>query len=241
MSAFWTIHTGLLREGPGTPAEVAWACGHADIPLAGRICDVGCGPGADLATLRRAVPEGSVLGLDRHLPFVVDAALRHRDDPGIAVKRGLLVARDGLPDPASEGPFDLIWCAGAIYFEGVTAALQAWGPALTARGCVAFSTPVVADPDDAEAVAFWGGDLWDTDATLDAAIAEAGFETIALGQVDDTGWEAYYAATEARCAELDAVADAELRAAVAETRAEASDWRRLRGRLGYALRVVRPA
>ena len=241
MSAFWTVHSGLDREGPGTSADVAWACAASRVPSDGRVCDVGCGSGADLGALRAAVPGGSVLGLDLHLPFVVEAALRCRDDPGISVRRGVLIARDGLPDPAALGPFDLIWCAGAIYFEGVEAALRALGPALTPGGAVAFSAPVVSDASDAEAVAFWGGDVRDTEETLDAFIAAAGFAEVARGRVGDAGWEGYYAGVEARCALLDAVEDDALRAVLAQTREEAAAWRRLRDRLGYALRVVRPA
>ena len=44
-----------------------------------------------------------------------------------------------MPDPADLGPFDLIWCAGAVYFEGITECLQAWAPALKPGGAVAFS------------------------------------------------------------------------------------------------------
>ncbi|GIT92130.1 ubiquinone/menaquinone biosynthesis methyltransferase [Jannaschia sp. AI_61] len=240
MTGFWIIHNGLSREGPGTPEDVAWAAEVAQLPKTGRVCDVGCGPGSDLGVLADRVPQGHVIGLDPYLSFVVEATLRHWDRPEIRVRRGSSLGGDGLMAPSDVGPLDLIWCAGAIYFDGVGPSLTSWRSALAPGGSVVFSAPVVAQADDAEAVAFWEGEAFDTDDSLDAKIRDAGYEVTARSRVSDAGWQAYFDAVEARCDALDGVDDPELQNAITQSRQEAETWSRLKDRLGYALRVVRP-
>ncbi|PWJ20466.1 class I SAM-dependent methyltransferase [Jannaschia seohaensis] len=238
MSAFMQVYGPIPRQGPGTPEDVAWACARTELEPDARICDVGCGSGADFAALRAAAPEAEIVGLDPDLGLVVAAQTR-LDDPSIRALRGVGIAGEGGRDPVTEGPFDLIWSAGAIYFDGVGPSLRHWRDALSFGGAVAFSAPVSAE-DDAEAAAFWGGDAADTEATLDIAIAAAGYGIVARGRVPDAGWEAYYAGVLARCDALERVQDAELAVVIAGARQEAADWSRLRDRVGYALRVVRP-
>jgi trans-aconitate methyltransferase len=238
MDAFMQVYGPIPRQGPGTAEDVVWACARAELQPDARVCDVGCGSGADLAALRAAVPKGEIVGLDPDLSLVVAATMR-LDDPTVTVMRGMGIAPEGGRDPVTEGPFDLIWCAGAIYFDGVGPCLRHWCDALSFGGAVAFSAPVSAE-GDAEAATFWGGDATDTEASLDVAIAGAGYGIVARARVADAGWEAYYAGLLARCDALDRVADAELAEVVAAARKEAADWSRLRGRVGYALRVVRP-
>ena len=240
MNAFLVVYADLPREGPGSAEDVAWACAATGLRRDGRVCDLGCGSGADLTALREAVPEGSVLGLDLLHPFVAAAHLRVAGDPGITVRQGRGVGQDDVPDPSAFGPFDLIWSGGAIYFDGVARCLATWRDALAPGGMVAFSAPVVADPGDAEAVAFWGGDGWDTMASLDDAIEVAGYETVARGRVGDAGWRGYYAGLMARCDRLDGLVDAEIEGVIAAARREAAEWERLEDRIGYALRIVRP-
>ncbi|TFL17052.1 class I SAM-dependent methyltransferase [Jannaschia formosa] len=240
MSVFLHVYGPIPRQGPGTEAEVAWACEVAGTPLDAAICDVGCGSGGDLVALRRAAPQGRIVGLEPDLGMVIAATLR-LDDPAITVRRGHGIGRDGGPDPVSEGPFDLIWSAGAIYFDGVGPSLRHWAGALTPNGAIAFSAPVSARADDPEATAFWGGEPADTEATLDAEITAAGHAVLARGRVPDAGWEAYYQGLLARCDLLERVRDAELAEVISAARREAADWSRLRDRVGYALRVVRPA
>ena len=238
--AFFAVHSGLDREGPGTAADVAWACRAAGTPSDALICDAACGTGADVAALRRAAPAGRVAAFDRHLPFVADAAARSAGDAGVTVTQGVLVSDGtGLPDPAALGPFDLLWCAGAVYFVGVEAALRAWRPALRPGGAAAFSEPVTWGPPDEETRAFWGGEVLD-ERSLDAAVEAAGWAVVARSRVADEGWRLYHDGLERRCAAFDRCEAEPIRAAAAEARREARDWERLRGRLGYALRVVRP-
>jgi SAM-dependent methyltransferase len=238
---FWIVHSRLEREGPGAAEDVAWACAAAGIGRDARICDAAGGPGADVAALRRAAPEGEVVTFDKHLPFVAEAALRHRGDARVTPLQGVLVDDgSGLPDPAALGPFDLIWCAGALYFTGAGAALRAWAPALAEGGAAAFSYPCNWAGDDAETRAFWEMPFGD-EAALDAVIEGAGWEVLARSRVSRAGWEGYFAAVEARCAALEGLEAPSVRAAIARERREAAEFARLSDRLGYALRVVRPA
>lgn len=241
MNAFFAFHADLPREGPGTARDVEWASAAAATPADAAICDAACGPGADIAALRAAAPDGTVLGFDRHLPFVAKAAIRHRLDAGVTVTQGTLVAPDDdLPDPVDIGPFDLIWCAGAIYLTGVEPTLARWRAALKPGGAIAFSEPVNWAPPDPEMRAFWQQDVPDEDG-LDAAIHAAGYGVAARARVTSEGWEAYYSGIEARCDDLARCAAPALRRQVELHRKEAETWRRLQDRLGYALRVVRPA
>ncbi len=127
--AFWAVHQGLPRQGPGEPADVAWAAGVAGLAPDARICDAGCGPGADFEALLAAAPEGDVTGVERHADFVEAAAARRLDR---------VVVRQG--DAADiTGPYDFIWAAGSLYFLGVTEGLRRWRDALAPGGAVAFS------------------------------------------------------------------------------------------------------
>jgi SAM-dependent methyltransferase len=234
------VHAGLEREGPGTPGCVAWACEAAGTGRDARICDAGGGPGGDVAALRRAAPEGEVVTLDLHLGFVAEAAVRHRGDAGVRPVHGVLVADgSGLPDPAALGPFDLIWCAGAMYFVGIEPALRAWAPALAPGGAVAFSYPATRGAEDEETRAFWEGSFGD-EPEIDRAVEAAGWEVVARSRVPREGWDAYFRAVLERCDALDRLEAPAVRAAVAQSREEAAAYDRLSDRVGYALRVVRP-
>ena len=72
MAGFFAVHSGLSREGPGTAGDVTWACAAAAVAPGAAICDAACGPGADIAALRRAAPDGTVVAFDR------PSALRRR-------------------------------------------------------------------------------------------------------------------------------------------------------------------
>ncbi|MEL6585185.1 MAG: class I SAM-dependent methyltransferase [Pseudomonadota bacterium] len=242
MSAFFTVHSGLSREGPGTAQDVAWAVAAAMVPRSGAICDVGCGPGADIPALSDAVPEGSVTALDRHVPFLAEAVSRGHGRLAKLVEGVLISGQTGLPDPVTLGPFDMIWSAGAAYFEPLPMLLSHWRRALTASGAVALSYPVYFGAPDAASRAFWGGDadVVMTEAELDEVIHQTGWGIVARTRVSDDGWLAYYEALEARCDMLSEISSSALRLAIEEARCEARDWRRVRDKVGYALRVMRP-
>ena len=232
--AFFQIHHDLPREGPGEPADVAWAISIANPPEDARMLDAGCGPGPDIAALLDARPKGHVTAVDTHADFIETVAARH-DDPRVAGRQSDM--RDVT------GPFDFIWSAGAVYFLGVTEALTLWRDALAPGGAVAFSQICRFDtlPEDA-------GEWWDVaypdltdEAGIRAQIAAAGFDTLATRHLSDDAWAAYHGPLQARIDALADGADADLRAAIAETRAEIDLHDRTGATWGYLLSVVRPA
>ena len=235
--AFFTVHRDLPREGPGLADDVAWAGRLSAVPKDGYVCDAGCGPGGDLAALRQLVPEGRVDGFETVAHFVEAATFRFADDPSMRIIKGSM---ENLT-----GPYDLIWSAGAVYFLGVTTALNAWRRALTETGAVAFSHPCLftASPSKA-ALAFWEGEPGSigTESTTNAEIAAAGWQVLAARPLTDEAWSAYYDPLLERCEMLEAAGtSASVAAAIAAARKEASDWQAVSGDTGYRLYVVRPA
>ena len=236
MEAFFTLHRDLPREGPGVPEDVAWAVDIAGTPADAMICDVACGPGDDVKALLAACPEGFVLGCDKTEHFIDAARMRHKGEDR---------ARFEVADMARlQGPFDLIWCAGAIYFLGVGPALRSWRRSLKKGGAIAFSAPCYFTPDPSDAaIAFWEGegDIPSKPA-LATQIAMAGFKLLAARPLSDDAWAAYHDPMAARIAALapDAEADAELAKALDDGRREISQWQGAKAETGYLLCVVKP-
>jgi len=235
MSAFFTVHHDLPREGPGCAGDVDWAVEQAGMASATRVLDAGSGPGADIAALLDAMPKAHVTAVDTHADFIETVTTRFPSD-----------RVDGRQSDMVDvvGPYDFIWSAGAVYFLGVDAALRAFEPALAPGGAVAFSHPVFFSdtPSDA-ARAFWGGEGVDvgTGASIKAEIEAAGFSVVAMRPVPEMAWEEYYTPLEQRLEQLTPGADQELRDAIAETRVEIESWSRVKGETGYLLCVARPA
>ncbi|MDF0603238.1 class I SAM-dependent methyltransferase [Psychromarinibacter sp. C21-152] len=232
---FFALHSGLDREGPGEPADVAWAAATAELAQDARICDAGCGAGADVPALLTAAPQGHVTAVDNHKPFVDDVLARFGDDPRVTAYAGDMIKL--------KGPFDFIWCAGAIYFVGIEKALNCWRPALAKGGAVAFSEPCLfgADPSD-QARAFWSGYERLTDvAGIAAQVEEAGYTLLGTRRLSDAAWEAYYGPLQARLDTLRAGAATELAKVLDEAAAEIAHWRAVKDETGYLLCVARPA
>ncbi len=233
--AFFTLYQGLDREGPGEPADVAWAASVVGLPRDARICDAGCGSGADVPALLQAAPEGHVTAVDSHKPFIDEVWIRVGPDPRVTAYAGNMAKL--------KGPFDLIWSAGALYFLGVTEGLRAWRPALAKGGAVVFSEPCFfVDQPSETARAFWDGEGDVGDAkSIDARVRAAGFETVATRRVSNEAWEAYYQSLERRVAALRPGADAELTEVLDAAEREIALSRASRDETGYLLSVVRPA
>lgn len=234
--AFFTVHRDLPREGPGLADDVAWAGRLSAVPGDGHVCDAGCGPGGDLAALRQLVPEGRVDGFETVAHFVEAATVRFAGDPSVRIIKASM--------ETLAGSYDLIWSAGAVYFLGVTRALNVWRRALTETGAVAFSHPCLfTDKPSRAALAFWEGEPGSigTESTTRAEIASAGWRVLASRPLTDEAWSAYYDPMLARCDQLEAgeVSDA-VASAIAAARMEAASWRTVSHETGYMLYVVRP-
>ena len=233
MDGFFRLHDDLPREGPGCEADVAWAVSLAGAADANLVLDAGAGPGGDVAALRKAMPAAQVIAVDSHAPFIDRLGARYGNDPKVTGIAGDMMAQSG--------PFDLIWCAGAIYFVGVTEALRAWRGCLAPGGHVAFSQACLFHPDPPKAVEtlFEGYPVTDADG-IKAQIDAAGFRVIGSKRVPDAAWEAYYQPQEARIAMLGQSGniDPGLQAAIAEAEQEIAIWRAHRNDFGYQLFVV---
>ncbi|WP_299671118.1 class I SAM-dependent methyltransferase [uncultured Roseobacter sp.] len=233
--AFFTLHCDLPREGPGEPADVTWAAHLAGTPKTARLCDAACGPGADIAALRASAPDGHVTALDKYPHFIEQARALHGQDPAVTLSNG---------DMAQiTGPFDLIWCAGALYFLGITEGLTTWRIALAPSGVVAFSEPCWFTEDRPQAAA----DLWNdeypamTDAAgIDAQVRAAGYRTLGTRKLSATAWENYYGPLDQRVAKLSPGDSPEMQQVLAEARREVDIWRAHQDSFGYLLSVVQP-
>lgn len=235
--AFFTVHRDLPREGPGTPDDVHWALDVAGTPPHARVLDAGCGPGADTRTLAEALPKAEILSVDLHEPFVQQTR-RATVDFGPRVRAEVSSYVD------AEGPFDLIWSAGAVYFEGIEAALEAWAPRIAPGGAVAFSEPAwMIDPPSDAARAFWGDEYNPQPlGRVEARIRAAGWLILGQRWIVDAPWAAYYEPMSARIDHLEEAGhEPALAAAIAENRREIALWQAARGEIAYSLFVVTPA
>lgn len=235
MEAFFKLHRDLPREGPGAHQDVAWAAALLDLPSKARIADVACGPGGDIAALLGTVPEPHVTALDKTPHFVEAARHAWGDDPRVTVLKADM--------KAIANPYDLIWCAGAVYFMGVEAALKAWRKSLLPQGAIAFSEACwFTDTPSDEAKALWGKEyptMTDEDG-ITSQIKAAGYRVIGQRRLSDAAWEAYFTPLDERIAMLREGADAALTAVIDEAEAEAACWRAHRAEYGYLLSVVAP-
>ncbi len=228
--AFFALHRDMPRQGPGAPEDVAWAIGELALAGVVRILDAGCGPGADLATFAALLPEARLEGVDAAAHLVEEARKK--------VPRAELRVGDMA---RLEGPHDLIWCAGALYFLGVSEGLRGWRGALVDGGAVAFSEPVLLDTRRETALDFWR----DYEAISDLAgilerVAVAGYEVVAHRLIVGEPWARYYAPLSARVAELRPEADAALREVLDRAQREIDLWRAAPEALAYALVLARP-
>lgn len=234
LQPFFKLHRDLPREGPGEPADVAWAAQVAGLNPNAEIADVACGPGGDIEALLEAAPQGHVTALDKTSHFVAAARAKWAGDARATVLKADMAR--------IANTYDLIWCAGAVYFIGVTPALTQWRKSLRAGGMIAFSEACFfTDTPSARVRKLFADYAGMTDAEgIAAQVAAAGYETVATRRLSDAAWEAYLTPIDARIAMLREGADAALTAVLDEAEEEAACWRDERENFGYLLSVVRP-
>jgi len=224
------FHEGLSRQGPGEPADVHWAISHAKTPTDALILDAACGTGADLPAFLDALPECHVTAVDQHAPFLETIAASQPSDR-VTVRQGdMLDVR---------GPFDLIWCAGAIYLKGVGPALSAWASALKPDGAIAFSSPCfLSDTPSDEARAFWGDDPVFTKKDMLQQADAADFSVQDTRIISDAAWDAYYQPVHVR-AEI--LRENQRFSAVCQSMEnDARTFSRIKHETGYLLVLARP-
>lgn len=235
MDDFFQLHRDLPREGPGEPADVAWATAQLDLPSRARIVDAGCGSGGDIEALMAAAPQAHVTALDQVPHFVAQVREAWKDDDRVTVLKA---------DMATiANQYDLIWCAGAVYFMGVETALRAWRKALREGGAIAFSQACWFTEERSErAQAYWAREYpqMTDEAGVSAQIAAAGYEVIGQRRLSDAAWQAYFGPIAKRSDALRAQADIGLLNVLDEAEEEAACWYAHRHEYGYLLSVVRP-
>ena len=235
-SMFFEVHKDLPREGPGSPEDVAWAAGLADLPSGAVICDAAAGPGADIEALLGAVQGAQVVAFDKSEAFVAQMQKRYGGMSAVTLCTADLAEIGTLP----QAPFDMIWCAGALYFLGLEDGLSTMFSALRPGGVLAFSEPcyLTDSPSDAARV-FWEEYPTRDRAGIAEAVAGGGFDSLGTRVLSDAAWEAYYQPMEARIAALRPQADAALTEMLDLCADEARQWREVAQETGYLLTVAR--
>ena len=235
MAAFFTLHSDLPREGPGEAADVAWAAAKVGLKPNAIIADVASGPGGDIAALLEAAPQGHVTAVDKTAQYVEAARARWMDAPRVTVLKADMAR--------VMNEYDLIWCAGAVYFLGIREALRAWRRSLRPGGAIVFSELCWFTDTPADAAQqFWATqhpDMTD-EAGIAARIDAAGYTVLGTRRLSDQAWEDYFGPIDARIAQLRDGADDALTAVLDEAEEEAAIWRAHRDQFGYLLSIVQP-
>ncbi len=198
--AFFAVHSGLDREGPGDRACTLRALALAGpLPRRARVADIGCGPGRHTLTLARALPEAQLRAVDLHQPFLDDLQERAHSE-GLQQRITTLCA-DMAALPLEPGRFDLIWSEGAAYSMGFAKALAAWKPLLKPGGVLAVSEATwLRSESPAELRRFWDAEY---PQMLDAAgnqtlFEAAGYQLLGSFPLPAAAWQAYLDPIEAK-------------------------------------------
>ncbi|MEO1454021.1 MAG: class I SAM-dependent methyltransferase [Pseudomonadota bacterium] len=227
MSAFLEFYEGLPRQGPGDRVTLDRALADLNLPPDAAIADAGCGVGADIPGLLAHAPHGTVYAVDTHAPFIETLLATHKNDPRVTAEAADMATLTG--------PYDLIWCAGALYFLGLVPGLAAMRKALKPGGALVFSEPVLrTDSPSAAVSAFWEGEppphpRGDILNTVEAS----GFEVVTEFALPDSAWEAYYKPMMAHADTVEPAAGAEMAKVLADARSEAANWQAAKGETGY--------
>jgi ubiquinone/menaquinone biosynthesis C-methylase UbiE len=134
---FWTIHSGLPREGPGDNKSTQRAYRMLkDLPKNPCILDVGCGPGMQTVELAK-LSSGQIVALDSHEPFLKQ--LREAIKKEGVEDRVKAVKGDMCNIKFDDDSFDVVWSEGAIFIIGFEKGLREWRRLLTPGGYVVVS------------------------------------------------------------------------------------------------------
>ncbi|MFE7773614.1 GNAT family N-acetyltransferase [Streptomyces sp. NPDC057445] len=238
--AFFTLHHGLPRQGPGSDATTRRLLALAGpLPSRPRVLDLGCGPGR-AALLLAAEAGADVTAVDLHQPFL-DELREAAEARGLGARIRTVNADMGEP-AFPDGSFDLVWAESSAYSIGFDSALRTWrrlpapGGALVVTEC-----EWTTEEPSAGARAFWDEHYaLRTTAGNAAAAAAAGYSVLGVYRQPESDWAEYYGPLGERADAADATAPG-MAAALAATRAEIAVRREHGSQYGYTGYVLRPA
>ena len=243
-TAFFNLHNGLPREGPGDRASVERALRLAQpLPAAPEILDIACGPGGQTLDLATLIPDARITALDAHLPFLHEL---ERRVAGQGLAERIATIRGDMADlPFEPASFDLLWCEGAAYIIGLETALSTWRPLLRSGGVLALTEPVWLRPEPPARVrACWAQypGMRDADAVRDVA-HRLGYRLRGDFVLSpEAWWTNYYLPLERRVAAIEGdgqEVDAATRTVLDEARDEIDCYRRHAECYGYLFIVLR--
>ncbi len=239
--AFFALHHGLPRQGPGSDATTRRLLALAGpLPERPRVLDLGCGPGRS-ALLLAAEAGADVTAVDLHEPFL--AGLRSAAaDRGLTDRVRTLRADMGALGELPDASFDLVWAESSVFVLGFDRALAEWRRLLAPGGTLVLTECVwTTEEPGPEARAFWA-DAYPLRTVSDNAAAAVGAGYHVLGTVPqpEGDWDEYYGplARHADAADTTVPGMAE---AVAAARAEIALRREHSADYGYTGFVLRPA
>ena len=241
-AAFFELHSGLPREGPGNRESTARALALAGaLPPAPRVLDIACGPGMQTMDLAALLPAARITAVDLHAPYLEE--LRRRAEAAGAADRIEILRADMTALPFAPDSFDLIWCEGAAYIMGVGNALRAWRPLLRAGGKLALTEAVWLKPDPPEPVRRCWAEypaMADIEASR-ALVRDCGYELLGDFVLPDAAWwDDYYGPKEKRLMELLPIraGDPIASAILGESREDLAIHRKYSGYYGYVFLVL---
>ncbi|MEU0371072.1 bifunctional class I SAM-dependent methyltransferase/N-acetyltransferase [Streptomyces sp. NPDC006283] len=239
-NAFFALHHGLPRQGPGSDdTSLRLLALVGPLPARPRVLDLGCGPGRS-ALLLASRAGADVTAVDLHEPFLEE--LRHS-----AAARGLgdairTVNADMGELPFPDGSFDVVWAESSAYSIGFDTALAKWRRLLAPGGSLVLTEcEWTAENPSAEARAFWDQhyELRTTAANCSAAVG-AGYTVLGLYRQPESDWDEYYGPLGERADAADPALPG-MAEALAATREEIAVRREHGSEFGYTGYVLRPA
>ncbi len=206
-----------------------------------RILDIGCGTGMPTLELAR-LSDGEIVAIDIDRG-ALDELSQNVRDAGLS-DRILVLYRSMLELDFPEEHFDVIWCEGAVFVIGFSAALRDWRKFIKPAGYLVIHEAIWRRSDPPSDVA----DYWrrkhgvlHTSSHYIEEIRRFGYELIDTFSVPaQVWWDDYYGPLEERIRELEAgTLDPDLRAAIADQRRDIEMYRKSYSWFGSAIFVMR--